>query len=366
MTASARLALPMVDWPELDLAAWQRATAPATSLFGHGAAAAKLRPDTIRARAEGLANWFGFLHGRSELDRSSSVHLVTPERLDLYVAAQQQRNNRNSTIAHRLECLHAGLRLIAPGRDFRFILRPRGQSLSRALPHVPRPVRIESDRDLLDFALELFEKGLARKSYAGGKTAIRDAAVIGILATRAPRNRSLSGAEIGQQLQKRNGVYWLCFGAADMKGGHAHSYSLPDVLTPILDAYIGKVRPAWGGHDTPRLWVGIRNRALTPAAIAKIVRRRTTDRFGTGYGPQWFRKCLTTMAALEAPEAVLDICRILDHSPQMSLARYNKATAVKTAERHGARIERLQRQSRLLALRAFSQRRGLGKPGADA
>jgi hypothetical protein len=229
---------------------------------------------------------------------------------------------------------------------------------------VPRPVRLESDKDLLDFALELFRKGVAGHSYADGKTAIRDAALIGILATRAPRNGSLSPVEIGQQLQKRNGVYWLCFGEADMKGDHRHSYPLPHVLTPILHAYIEQVRPAWGGHHTPRLWVGIRNRALTPAAVAKIVRRRTKDRFGTGYGPHWFRKCLTTTAALEAPESVLDVCRIQDHSPQVSLKHYNKATAVKTVGRHVARIDRLQQQTRQLAMRAFGERRRLGKARA--
>lgn len=71
MTSPAPLALRPAEWPERDLAAWQQATAPAISLFDKGATAAKLRPDTVRARAEGLANWFGFLQRRGELDRST-------------------------------------------------------------------------------------------------------------------------------------------------------------------------------------------------------------------------------------------------------------------------------------------------------
>lgn len=359
MKRPARLALPVADWPELDRAAWQRATAPATSLFGPGAAAAKLRPATVAARAEALANWFGFLQGRGELDRSNSIDLVTPERLDLYVAEQRRRSNRNSTIAHRLEGLHAALRLIAPNRDLRFITRPGGLPMSMAFPHEPRDVTLESDKDLIAFALDLFEQGKAGRSYAGGKTAIRDAAIIGIFATRAPRNGSLAGTELGQQLRKRDGIYWLCFGEPDMKGDHPLSYPLPAMLSPILDLYIEQVRPPWGGHHTPRLWVGFRGRPLSSAALAKVVRRRTKARFDTGRGPHWFRKCMTTMAALDAPEAMLDVCAILDHSPAVSLKHYNDATGIVAVGRHVTRITRLQDKTRLLAKRAFAQRSGL-------
>jgi hypothetical protein len=312
----------------------------------------------VEARAEALANWFGFLAERGELDPRSAVNLVTPERLDLYVSAQRQRGNRNSTIAHRLEGLHAALRLIAPTHDFGFIRRPGGRSLSHALPFVPRHVVLQSDDDLVALALALFAKGLAGKSYAGGKTAIRDAALIGILATRAPRNRTLSRVELGRQLQKRGEGYWMSLEAADMKGDQPLGYALPDILTPVLKTYIEHVRPALGGNDTPLLWVGTRGRALSPAGLAKIIRRRTRARFGTGNGPQWFRKCLTTMAAMKTPEMVLDVCVMLGHSPTVSLKHYNAADAMMAAQRHDERISRLQDKTRLLAAQAFG-RKGL-------
>jgi hypothetical protein len=356
MRTSVRLALPITEWPEHIRAAWLRATSSPTSLFAAGTAAAKLSPATVRARADALENWFGFLNHQGMLDPCRGDVLVTAELLDRYVAEQRNRGNRNSTIAHRLEGLHGALRLITPDRDFSLILRPGGRSLSRALPFVPRAVTIESPQDLLDLALALFQKGLAGQSYSGGKMAIRDAALIGILATRAPRNGALSQVELGQQLYERDGTYWLSFREKDMKGDQPLGYPLPTALTPVLNTYFQHVRSELGGNHTTRVWVGARNQPVSAAALAKAVRRRTRECFGTAHSPHWFRKCLTTTAALEAPEMVLDVCTMLGHSPSVSLRHYNEAIGAAAAQRQDARISRLQKETRLLARRAFRTR----------
>jgi hypothetical protein len=353
---SGLIALPIAVWPEPDRAAWQRAIAPATSLFDTGAAAAKLRPRTIAGYAQALGNWFGFLQRRGELEPRSVLDLVTPERLDLYVEEQRSRGNRDGTIAKRLEGLHAGLKLIAPLRDYRFILRPGGLPLSRALPFVPRPVQLETPEDLLGLALALYREGRAGRSYAGGRTALRDAALIGILATRAPRIGSVAAMQLGRHLQKRGETYWVWLEEQMMKGGNPLGYALPTAVTPLLDAYLISVRPAFGGNDTPYLWLGPRDKAAVSAAgLAKIVCRRTKAYFGTSRGPHWIRKCLTTAAALDSPERALDVCTMLSHSPAVALKYYNAAGATVAGRRHDQRVSRLQERTRQVAIEAFRQ-----------
>lgn len=107
---------------------------------------------------------------------------------------------------------------------------------------------------------------------------------------------------------------------------------------------------------TPCLWVGTRGRPMSARDLGKVVRRRTKAWFGVAKGPHWFRKCLTTTAALATPEAMLDVCSILGHSPEVSLRHYNAANAVTAAQRHNQRITRLKARTWLRAARVFGWR----------
>ncbi len=211
-----RLSLPLALWPEADRQAWARATTPPDSLFDAGYAASRLRPRSLQILLEVYGLWLDYLHRQGSLD-TSGMGLVSPERLDSFVADQRSRGNNNSTLAKRLGSLHAALKLLAPGRDFSFILRPGGVPVSRALPHRPRRVDTVPNQVLFQHVLALHEAGLAGNAYAKGYAALRDAAVLGILVTLAPRVRSLSAMRLGQHIRKVDGVYQLTFEAEDMK-----------------------------------------------------------------------------------------------------------------------------------------------------
>jgi hypothetical protein len=196
---------------------------------------------------------------------------------------------------------------------------------------------------------------MAGEGYAKGMVALRDAALIGILATSAPRRRSIHEMEIGRQVQKRDGVYWLCFEESNMKTGQRLKYPLPDVLTAMLDAYVQIARPAMGGASAKAFWIGPGGREITHGSIYQIVTRRTDEAFGRQHGLHWFRKCLTTEAALDAPGTMLDVCARLGHSPAVSLKHYNNANAVAAARRHDKNVSNLMDATKRIAERAFAE-----------
>jgi hypothetical protein len=364
VTRQRTLSIAFDDWPACDRAGWLRAVAPANGLYDDaGGAAERFSERTLLKWRGSYGTWLSYLARGGELDPAvPAAARVTPARLDGWIAEQRARSLRDSTMHSRLRDLYDGLRLIQPGADVRFILWPRGIGLKRALPPTPRPFTVVEVRVLMAKALALFEAGLAGARYAGGAAAIRDAALIGLLAADAPRLGSIASMRLGQQLVRTATGYRIEFGAADTKTRSPLSYDLHPDLVPVFDAYLETARPRLGGERTDRLWCGTKGRALSAGGISKIVFRRTEEWFGEAHGPHWFRKCLRSSASRHSPEAAFDAATLLGHSPEISVRHYAEAGATAALRRHGKRITRLRAQSRLLAERFFAER-GAGGSG---
>ncbi len=356
------LSIAQHDWPAVDLAGWARALAPAHGLFDSGGAAERLSPRGLGKIAGSYATWLSFLERRGELDPTESpAARVTPDRLDRWVDEQRGRCVRDSTINTRLRDLHAVLRLIAPTADVTFITNPRGVGLKRALPPAPKPVAIVVSHDLLRRAIALFEAGARGERYAEGATAIRDAALLGLLAAHAPRIGSIAAMRIGTQIVREPDGYRLSFAAADTKTRRPLVFDLHPALVPVFDAYLERARPRLGGRGTDWLWSGTKGKPLGVGGLSKIVFRRTTDWFGIAHGPHWFRKCLRSTAGRHSPEAALDAACVLGHGAEVSVRHYLEAGSMAALRRHGQRIASRRRRSRLLAERTYAEREGGGE-----
>jgi len=85
-----------------------------------------------------------------------------------------------------------------PDANLRFILRPRGIGLQRALPPAPKPFTIVETRELMAKVMALFEMGAAGERYAEGTAALRDAALLGLLAGHAPRLGSIASMRMAE------------------------------------------------------------------------------------------------------------------------------------------------------------------------
>ncbi len=199
--------------------------------------------------------------------------------------------------------------------------------------------------------MALFDRGLAMHSAARRRNAVRDAALLGLLATCAPRRRSVHAMEVGLQLTRGGNTYRLRFRPEDMKASNELDHDLLDALTPVFDRYLQVERCellGMAGHR--RVWVNRTGAPLGMRGISKAVTERTRRHLGHELGMQIFRHCLTTTAVLVSPQAALDVPVVLGHTPAVSRQNYNRATAVAAAGRHADRmVERTRRLSSLAA-----------------
>ena len=359
MTRTRLLSFSLEDWPAPDRTGWDAALAPADSLFDdQGGAAERYSGDALRKCADAYGQWLSFLDRSGELDADQAPALrVTAGRLNGWIADQRARGNRSTTIYGRLRDLHGALRLIAPAADLSFILKPGGRSLRRLLRPAPRWADVRDPRELLARALALFDAGRSGKGYAKGAAAVRDAALLGLLAVHAPRIGSIARMDIGAQLRATEDGYRLDFGEKDTKTRRPLTYDLHPELVPVFAHYLDVVRPGLpAARHSARLWIGVTGSGMDRRGLTEAVRRRTQSWFGRPEGPHWFRKCLRSFAADVAPEAALDAATMLGHGPQVSIDHYTKATAARALRRHGARVTRKRRQTWSLAASAFGWR----------
>lgn len=353
------LSIPFADWPGRDRAAWERALAPAESLFDdEGGAAERFSAAALKKIREAYSVWLSYLVRSDQFDPDAPpASRVTRGRLNGWIADQRSRGNGNTTIYGRLRDLHAALKLIAPEADLAFILRPGGRSLRRALRPRPRWAEVRDSRELLARALALFEAGRGGHGYAKGRTAVRDAALLGLLAAHAPRIRSVGAMAIGDHVVRTEDGYSLHFGEKDTKTQTIMTYDLNPELVEVFDHYITRVRPTLCGSErTACLWVGTKGKAVSDRDLGKVVRRRTMVWFGREEGPHWFRKCLRTTASLAAPEMALHAAAMLGHGAKVSIENYTKAKATQALRRQGARISELRSETWSLAASAFGWR----------
>lgn len=110
----------------------------------------------------------------------------------------------------------------------------------------------------------------------------------------------------------------------------------------MLDRYIAvERRELLKGAVTDGLWISTRGGPLSSPGLNYRLRKLSLERFGIAFGAQRFRASLTTTQALESPEIPLDAAAILGHSPEVSLMQRNRATTVRTRERHADCLSRL-------------------------
>lgn len=345
ISAAPRLSLHEADWPAADHAAWQHATTavvnPFLSQLPHRSGMREPRPATIRARAQALAGFMSFVQRHTGAIGTSILPHATPAMLDAWVLEQQRRGNRPTTIGKRASNLHVALSMIAPTGDFGFIARPGGRPLSRIFSRKPRPVETVDSGEIIDRVKMLHAAALAgRCRYAKGHVALRDAALLGLFASRAPRLGEVVVMDLGRHLVQRAGRWAMHVEAEGNKNARDRALDLAGWLQPILDDYIHIARPALGGNATAALWLSTQRRRCATNTLTGVVMRHVAVWFGQVHASHWFRKCLTTTVANAQPGLLPDVAALLDHGPDVALGHYNLARALSAGQRHNTRIDR--------------------------
>ena len=356
-----RAGLPVPLWPPGDRQAWDQAQVRRSSPFrkdgGSRHAAA-----TVAKAEKGLRRWLGFLHRDGRLDAGAApAQRLTTDNLDAYFEHLRACGDADRTVVGYFEDLQLALELMLPGQRFARLTRPNGTALQSLLDMKTRPRFVPGCEELLAWAEDLFREGLLIRDREVRCCQVRDAVLVGILATRAPRLRALSCLRLGVHAHCA-GVEWvLDQHAGIVKTKKALLLPLSAEVGAMLDRYVGTEREdLLRGRAHDALWIGRHGTPVKQNTLAGRIWRLSERRFGVAFGPHRMRASLTTTSASEDPDHPLDAPAILGHSHTVSLKHYNRASAFGASRRHASRLRQLRQESEHLARRAYGY--DLGDP----
>jgi hypothetical protein len=334
--------IPLDDWPELDRAAWLRgctADDPFNDDFRHGSA---LRPASQKKTREGYGRWLHFLTERGWLDPAAPpLARVTGPRLWDYFQALRAAGNAPFTIIGRFAELRMALKILAPGADVSWVVRPGGRSVYARLRKTRRHPQVPDSDVLFNWALDIMDSADTAATPYEGCRDFRDGLLLAILASRARRLGAMHGVSVGQQLVCRGGRFRIELEADLVKTKRPDAFDLPERLIPYLRRYLDEIRPVLlRGNQDDALWINRRGTRLTAKAISHIVHNRSKARFGIGFYPHAFRHALATTAALRCPEHPGLAAAVLGISTGIVEQHYNRAGQIDASRKLTALVER--------------------------
>lgn len=341
-----RLSLKLSDWPQLDRAAWDAALQGDDEDLEQPGALSRLSPETLPGYATGYGHYLAFLAQTGELiEDETPVQRVTPARFNRWLSAIRERGLAATAVRQYLTNCHAALRLMAPHADLRWMRRPNGRSLRRAIPGKPKSTVAHDVAEVLPHVQRLHAVALKEEDGPDRRQALRDAALIGILLMRAPRVGSLIKMQLSRHIWAANDELWnVRFPGDHTKGRRRLDYPLDVECSHWVTDYLRLARSEFPrAGQSEHLWMGMKG-PLTREGIQRICRRRTLEWLGKAYGPHAFRKWHRTSAARRSPELAFDASEVQGNSVDVSAQHYAEATSLHAAVRRGRHLKALRKQ----------------------
>jgi integrase len=330
------LSLPIQMWPEADRNAWVAACKPATRLR-RGGAAGHLKPVTRDDHAADYGNFLGFLDRCGLLGRDGpSTANVMPEHVERYL--DELRGRLASTTLHVTICrLRRIARYIAPSRDLAWLAE-----IGKELKLLARP-RSKSDRlvtteVLVEAGLTLIHEAERSRNMTelGRACQVRNGLMVASLAFCPIRRKNFTALAIGRSFVKIRGTWWIVLSASETKEKRADERPINELLTPVIDRYLGQHRLVLARISTPpsALWLSAKNGTPIGAKqVANLVRMTTLSTVGVAVSPHLFRAAGASSAALLGGENPHLGSALLHHTdPSLTNAHYNRATSLSAAE----------------------------------
>ena len=132
--------LPIEQWPEAERAVWQQAIECADP-FSRNSAPSVWAEGTRVSTAAGYARWLSWISEKGVEMNGPPADRVTPPRVQAYID-DLRRINGDFTILRRVQALYSAIRIIAPDRDWRWLLRVQSALQSRSVPVRDKKTRI--------------------------------------------------------------------------------------------------------------------------------------------------------------------------------------------------------------------------------
>ena len=346
-------------WPLADRMALERALAPDDDGSGECGQAAHLRAATLESYTQTYGQWLGFLAWTGvPIEAEGPGERVTPQRVAAWRRENKLRGLAPTSRRQMLANLGAILRLLVPDRDWSFVIRPGNRPLKRAIRGGPKPFVVRDVADVMVHVRRLHRRGLAVPQGLEKRRALRDAALLALLLTRAPREGSLAPMTVDRHVALRpDGTWHLRFPGEHTKDGRVLDFPLDAERSRMLADYLEHSRAGFpGAGATDRLWMGGRG-PMSEQGIRGVAKRRTLAWFGQAHGPHVFRKWLRASAARRSPELAMDAADIMGHTAEVSVQHYSEASCLHAALRHGERLAERRARHAGRAERAFAAER---------
>ena len=328
--------LPLDLWPEADPNAWNAACQPDARLQ-RGGLAGHLKPVTREDHARNYGCFLDFLD-RGGLLRSDgpAAANVTVDNVDAYIVELKDRVG-SVTVHGSISKLRRTARFIAPGRDFTWLA-----DINRDLAFVMRP-RSKFDRMVLTEVL--VEAGLTLIHEAeisphltelARACQVRNGLMVALLAFCPIRRKNFAALEIGRSFVKIHGTWWIVLSASETKEKRPDERPVNELLTPIIDRYLGQYRPvlARTGTPPPALWLSSNDGVpISDKQVAGVIRMTTLATVGVEVSPHLFRTSGASTVATRGGENPYLASALLHHThPSVTNAHYNRATSLSAAE----------------------------------
>ncbi len=230
--------LPVKDWPEADLEAFQHAYAPG-DIFDEDRAPGAHHSEVWRRMIRTTwRRWLGFLteHYPANLMKAPTER-ITPETTRAFVE-HLSAEVRPTTVAMSVAHLYAAARPIAPAIDWRWLASLKARLAGRASPQ-DRFECLVPPWHTLDFGIEMMEEAASLRSARSQRELhYRDGLLIAFMSALPLRRRNISALTVTRHLEfDAAGVNILLY-PEDTKSKRAESFRVPDTLLPYLLSYL--------------------------------------------------------------------------------------------------------------------------------
>lgn len=354
---TGRLSLPLDQWPAGDRAAWERARSPTNDLIEDGGEAATLRQASVAGYVYAWGALLASLAAAADLDPDEAPEArLSPVRLNRLDAEMRDRGLRPASRRHTRAALYVMGRLLAPHADLEHVRRPGGRSLSRIFPRQARMVEHRDTQEVLARLRDAHSKAMEQSDGPERRRLLRDIALLGVLATRAPRKASLATLRLNTDLRlATDGRYAMRIPPKRSKTERPLEFVLDAEVSHWMGSYLQLSRSGFPGSGaTDALWMGMKG-PLGPEGISKVAEDWTRGWFGKAYGPHAFRKWLRQSATDRHPHLARDTEVVMGHSPEVALQHYTAARQVAAAQRHASNLAAERRKWASMGLRLIEQ-----------
>jgi integrase len=261
---------------------------------------------------------------------------VTADNVDAYLAELKDRVG-SVTVYGAICRLRRAAQYIDPDRDLTWLAE-----IGKDLALVMRP-RSKFDRFVL--AEVLVEAGLTlvhEVEHAGTMTQlaratqVRNGMMVALLALCPIRTKNFAALEIGRSFVKIHGKWWIVLTASETKERRADERPIDELLTPVIDRYLGQYRPVLARSDKPpsALWLSAKEGTpITDKQVANVIRMNTLSTVGVALGPHMFRTSAASTVAVYCGENPYLGSALLHHThPSVTNPNYNRASCLTAAE----------------------------------